>query len=177
MQDFNFSARRSLRKAQSIPPWYGWLFSRMPDWLQPLARASWDDWVCQIKVAENIRYGDGQTWRWMLVRIWRGGSKYVMDFMTAAVSEWAGSGRKSAPTQKQLMSWNQSLTHLFISWPASTSISGHIHLLGSQPSQSDVVSHPNWLWLLAVANLGSERIVSRIRGDDVLLHAWIYDEK
>ena len=32
----------------------------------------------------------------MLVRIGRGGTKYLVDFMTSAVSEWAGSGRKSA---------------------------------------------------------------------------------
>ena len=32
----------------------------------------------------------------MLVRISRGGSKYIIDFMISAVSECAGSGRKSA---------------------------------------------------------------------------------
>ena len=51
--------------------------------------------------------------------------------------------------------------------PLQTSIRLYILLcpyLILQPPQSDVVSHPNWHWLLAVANLGSDKIVSRFRG-------------
>ena len=96
--------------------------------------------------------------------------------MTLAVPEWAGSGRKSAgagpgpapapalflpdPAHSETADVMKSM--MYFDSPLHILTSIHLHILPSsylayEAIKSDVVSHPNWLWLLAVANLGCDK--------------------
>ena len=120
---------------RQIPPWYDWLFCRIPNWLQPIAKTSWDDWLRQIWMADYVRfgwlttsdidisrYGDG-CWS---VYEEVGQSTSLISWHQLSIA-WAESG-KGEKVKARVYSWCHEINDVL--WPTSSYPSSiRLHIL------------------------------------------------